>query len=82
MRDAVIDFVIRWSERTGIPARCFIEWLGIAASKFHDWRARYGTMNEHNGKIPRDYWLQQWEKKAIVEFHRSYPLEDTVGWHS
>ena len=24
----------------------FVGWLGIAASKFHDWRARYGLANE------------------------------------
>ncbi len=32
-------------------------------------------MNEHNGWIPRDFWLQDWEKQAMVEFHDRYPLE-------
>jgi len=35
----------------------FIGWLGIAASKFCNWRERYGKVNEHNGRIPRDFWL-------------------------
>ena len=32
-------------------------------------------MNEHNGWIPRDWWLEDWEKQAIVEFHYKNPLE-------
>src|SRR5262249_5583800 len=45
-----------WSERTEIPVRRFIGWLGIAASKFLDWRTRYGSANEHNALVPRDWW--------------------------
>ena len=55
--------------------RRFIGWLGIAASKFHDWRTRYGLANEHNALVPRDWWLEPWEKAAILEFHRGHPLE-------
>ena len=64
-----------WCERTEIPLGRFIGWLDLAASKFHDWRARYGQANEHNAKIPRDSWLDDWEKKAIIAFHAKYPLE-------
>ena len=32
-------------------------------------------MNEHNGWIPRDFWLEPWEKQAIIGFHRKNPLE-------
>ena len=32
-------------------------------------------MNEHNGWIPRDFWLEDWEKQAIVGFHLKNPLE-------
>jgi transposase InsO family protein len=44
-------------------------------SKFYDWRQRYGKANEHNAWIPRDWWLEEWEKNAIVDFHFQYPLE-------
>ena len=70
-----MDFVRRWSEKTGIGAGRFIEWLSIQASKFYDWRERYGQTNEHNGWVPRDFWLEQWEKEAIVDFHLKNPLE-------
>jgi len=53
----------------------FIGWLGIAASKFHDWTARYGSANEHNAAVPRDWWLEPWEKEAILQFHAGHPLE-------
>jgi transposase InsO family protein len=50
-------------------------WLGITSSKFHDWRRRYGKVNEHNAWIPRDWWLEDWEKQAIIRFSFEYPLE-------
>ena len=55
-----MDFVRRWSEKTEIGAGRFIEWLDITASKFYDWRERYGKVNEHNGWVPRDFWLEDW----------------------
>jgi putative transposase len=67
--------VRRWSERTEIALQWFIQWLKMAASKFYDWKARYGKVNEHNAWIPRDHWLESWEKKAILDFHQENPLE-------
>jgi transposase InsO family protein len=75
VRDQIVDFVRRWSDKTGIGAGRFIEWLSLRASKFYDWRERYGQTNEHNGWVPRDFWLEQWEKQAIVDFHWNHPLE-------
>src|SRR6516164_5048592 len=63
VRDQVVDFVRGWSEKTEISVGRFPQWLGIRASKFYDWRQRYGRVNEHNGWIPRDFWLEPWEKE-------------------
>jgi putative transposase len=52
-----------------------VKWLEIAQSKFYDWRARHGKVNEHNGHVPRDWWPKNWEKKVIIDFHSLYPLE-------
>jgi len=71
----VVDYVRRWNERTEISAGQFVGWLGITSSKFHDWRRRYGKVNEHNAWIPRDWWLDDWEKQAIIRFSFEYPLE-------
>ncbi|MCW7755345.1 IS3 family transposase [Desulfobotulus sp. H1] len=53
----------------------FISWLGLAPSKYYNWQNRYGKANEHNALIPRDFWLEDWEKKAIVDFYLEHPLE-------
>ena len=45
----VVDFVRRWSLKAEIDAGRFIYWLGVQASKFYDWRGRYGRVNKHNG---------------------------------
>jgi putative transposase len=74
-RDQVIDFVRRWSERTEISAGRFLRWLQIAPSKFYSWRQRYGRVNEHNAWIPRDFWLEPWERQAILDFQAQFPLE-------
>lgn len=64
-----------WTERAELSARRLLGWIGLGASKFHDWKRRYGKVNEHNGKIPRDWWLEDWEKRAIVDYHDRHPLE-------
>ena len=71
----MVDTVRRWNERTEIPARQLVGWLGITSSKFHDWRRRYGKVNEHNAWIPRDWWLEDGEKQAIIRFSFEFPLE-------
>jgi len=55
--------------------RRFIRWLGVAASKFYSWQRRFGKANEHNALVPRDHWLEDWERRAIVDFYGKYPLE-------
>jgi len=42
VRDQVVDLVRRWSEKTEISVGRFPPWLGIGASRFYDWRQRYG----------------------------------------
>jgi len=54
---------------------CFVAWLGISRSKFYNWRVRYGMVNEHNGRIPRDFWLEDWEKRSIIRFYHEHPQE-------
>lgn len=53
----------------------FIDWLGIAPSKYYDWQRRYGKVNEHNGLVHRDFWLEEWEKQAIITFHEQRQLD-------
>ena len=58
-----MDYVAYWTDRTEVPARRLLAWLELGTSKFHAWKDRYGKANEHNGQIPRDHWLEEWEKQ-------------------
>jgi putative transposase len=75
VRDEVVDYVRYWSDRTELRRTILVSWIGVGRSKYYDWRRRYGQVNEHNAWVPRDYWLEQWEKEAIVAYHHDHPLE-------
>jgi transposase InsO family protein len=74
-RDAVVDYVRHWSDKTDLPACRLLSWIGLAPSKFHDWKHRFGKVNEHNALVPRDHWLTHDEKDNIHAFARAHPLE-------
>jgi putative transposase len=63
-----------WSDKTELPAGKFIGWLGIG-KKFFAWKERYGKAHEHNALVPRDFWIEDWERRAILDFHEKNPLE-------
>ena len=65
----------RLAEKTEVPIVNFVAWLGIARAKFYEWRRRYGKVNEHNGKIPRDHWIEPWERQTIIDYFDKHPLE-------
>jgi transposase InsO family protein len=71
----VVDFVREFSAKTELPARRLVEWIGIARGKYFDWRDRYGKANEHNGLVPRDHWIEEWERDAIIDYFDRHPLE-------
>jgi transposase InsO family protein len=75
VRDEIVDYITYWTGRAEIPAKTLLAWLELRASKFHSWKDRYGKANEHNGQIPRDHWLEEGEKAAIVAYHDQHPLE-------
>ena len=75
IRDEVIDYVRYYSDKTEIAAGDFIRHIGIARSKYYDWKHRYGKVNEHNAWIPRDFWLTGFERQAIITYYHDKPLE-------
>jgi transposase InsO family protein len=74
-RDVIVDFVTKWSEKTEIPAKRWVGWIGISKGKYFDWKLRYGKANEHNGLVPRDHWIDEWERRAIIEYHGRHLLD-------
>ena len=75
IRDQIVDYVNRWTVRTEISAQQLLGWAGIPVPTFTGWRKNYGRAYEHNGWIPRDNWLTDDEKQAIIKFHYEHPLE-------
>jgi len=75
VRDQIVDYLGYWTERTQLPSKQLLGWLELSSSKFYQWKDRYGQANEHNGQVPRDWWLEDWEKQAILDFHDRHPLE-------
>jgi putative transposase len=71
----VVDFVSSLHTKTDIAQGKLVRWLGLARSKFYGWKQRYGKANEHNGLVPRDFWLLEWERDAIVGYFIQHPDE-------
>jgi len=74
-RDEIVDYVRKWSAQADLATGTLLKWIGVGASKFYDWRKRYGQANEHNGPVPRDWWLEAWERQAILDYHDAHPLD-------
>lgn len=75
LRDEVVDFVRGFTRRTERPQWWVLFKLGIHPQQFGRWTERYGAVNSHNGKIPRDHWTEDWEREAILAFHAQHPLD-------
>jgi len=71
----VVDYVRHWTDQAETPAKRILAWMGVPEGTYYNWRNRYGKVNEHNGWIPRDHWLEDWEKRAIIDYYDQHPLE-------
>ena len=70
-----MDYLNALAEKTELPLRLLLEWAQIQPGRFYDWSKRYDKANEHNGKIPRDHWVESHEHDAIVEYFDKHPLD-------
>ena len=71
----MVDWVRYWSARSDFGCGQVLTWLGIPTSKYYDWRRRYGQPNDHNATLPRETWLQDWERHAILTYRHDHPDE-------
>ena len=72
LRDEVVAFVEYWVDRTGISKSQQLKWIGLSTIKWNRWKERAGQPNQHNGSQPKEHWLLEWERQAIVAFHGSH----------
>ncbi len=75
IRDAIVQYIIMITQRTHIPLKRVLQWVGLKKYKYQHWRKRLGEANKHNGKTPRATWLLPWEREAIVEYCRHHSSE-------
>ena len=75
IRDEVVDVMSYLLKRVEIPLQTLLYWVGLSRMKYYRWQRRYGRENQYGNFIPKGSWLQEWEKKAIIEYHRQHPLE-------
>jgi putative transposase len=68
-----VDYVHYWADRSQVGKGRIVKWIGLGSSKFYNWQQRYGKATEHNARIPRDHWLEAWERKAIIRGFHAHP---------
>jgi putative transposase len=71
IRDSVIGFTEMITSKTDISIKYLLSLIGIRASKYYSWSNRKGQANNHNGHVPKENWLLDWEKEAIIEYAKS-----------
>lgn len=65
----------KWTAATEVTSKQLLVWIGLWSSTYSGWTRSYGKAYEHNGWIPRDHWLDESEKQAIIQYHFDHPLE-------
>ena len=62
-------------EQTELPIHWLLSKANISRGRYYDWKRRYGSLNDHNGKIPRDHWLTPEEASLIVQWFQAHPFD-------
>lgn len=75
IRDNIVETVEMLYVKTNIKRETIIRWIGIHKSKYYCWTDRQGQANYHNGNIPKEHWLLDWEKEAIINYAKSHIAE-------
>ena len=73
IRDDVVATVEISARRAQWPVGRVLELAGLRRDRFYQWRRRRGSPNRHNAHVPKEGWLMEWEKQAIVAFHFEHP---------
>jgi transposase InsO family protein len=75
VRKGVVDFIRHWASKTPISQQKMLATIGVGSSKFYNWEARYEQKNQHNAMLPKSFWLEEWEREAILVFYDEHPDE-------
>ncbi len=72
-RDDIVDFTRKWSRRASLPVSRLLRWIGVDRGKYNNWVKRHQKENQHNACMPRDFWLTDRERKAILDYAQEHP---------
>jgi len=74
-RDEIVNFITIITKKTEIKVKALLKLIDINSSKYYSWSDREGMPNFHNGRIPKQNWILQWEKDAIIAYAKSHLAE-------
>ncbi|AFN74244.1 integrase catalytic subunit [Melioribacter roseus P3M-2] len=57
---------------TNISINKLIGMVGISPSKYYHWNRRIGQANAHNAAVPKNNWILEWEREAIINYAKSH----------
>ena len=63
---------------TGLNKSELVGCLGIHRSKFTSWEKRFGLLNQHNSKVPKQNLITPQEYAAIVEYAKKSESISTI----
>jgi hypothetical protein len=75
VRDNVVETMEEYRARTEITLWRLLKYACMSRSEYYEWKHRYGLLNRHNGKLPKENWLFSDEEKAIIEYAKIKPEE-------
>jgi transposase InsO family protein len=75
IRDSVVKYVSELSDKSEIPVKNLLPYIGLCRVKYYKWVKRSGIANRHNGKLPKTHWLTPAEIKAVEDFARDHYAE-------
>ncbi len=67
-----MTFVQEWQAKTEYETSQFTTWLGVGRSKYYSWVNRQGVENQPKGVPPKQHWLTELEKAAIVNYYADH----------
>lgn len=76
MRDAVVAYVEMLATRTVLTLTVLLKMLGIHKGKYFHWKQRMGKENRHTSAQPKQQYLLEWEKQAVIAYAKAHYAEN------
>ena len=64
----MVDFVLNWKPKSRFSISDILAKIDLKPGRFYEWKRRYGSQNKHNSHVPRQHWLEPWEREAIIAY--------------